>query len=189
MAARSRLAVLMDPLETIKPAKDSTIAMLRAARSAAGNSRVRPGRPLAARRRAFARLAPIEVTATRKDWFRLGEPVARELAGDVDAVLMRKDPPFDMEYIYSTYILERAERHGTLVVNRPQGLRDMNEKVYTAWFPECCAPTLITRDMAAWRRSSRARRGRLQAAGWHGRPLDLRRRDAATRTPASSSRR
>ena len=61
---------------------------------------------------------------------------------------MRKDPPFDTEYIYSTYILERAEEQGSLVVNRPQGLRDMNEKVYTAWFPQCCAPTLITRDMA-----------------------------------------
>ena len=61
---------------------------------------------------------------------------------------MRKDPPFDTEYIYTTYILERAEAAGALVVNRPQGLRDMNEKVYTAWFPECCAPTLITRDMA-----------------------------------------
>ena len=61
---------------------------------------------------------------------------------------MRKDPPFDMEYIYTTYILERAEEQGVLVVNRPQGLRDMNEKVYTAWFPQCCAPTLITRDMA-----------------------------------------
>ena len=61
---------------------------------------------------------------------------------------MRKDPPFDTEYIYSTYILERAEVPGALVVNRPQGLRDMNEKVYTAWFPQCCAPTLITRDMA-----------------------------------------
>ena len=60
---------------------------------------------------------------------------------------MRKDPPFDIEYIYTTYILERAEDAGALVVNRPQGLRDMNEKVYTAWFPECCAPTLITRDM------------------------------------------
>jgi glutathione synthase len=62
---------------------------------------------------------------------------------------MRKDPPFDMEYIYSTYLLERAEQAGALVVNRPQGLRDMNEKAYTAWFPDCCAATLITRDMAA----------------------------------------
>jgi len=62
-------------------------------------------------------------------------------------ILMRKDPPFDTEYIYSTYILDRAQLQGALVCNRPQGLRDMNEKVYTAWFPECCAPTLITRDM------------------------------------------
>jgi glutathione synthase len=62
-------------------------------------------------------------------------------------ILMRKDPPFDTEYIYTTYILDRARIQGALVCNRPQGLRDMNEKVYTAWFPECCAPTLITRDM------------------------------------------
>ncbi len=60
---------------------------------------------------------------------------------------MRKDPPFDTEYIYSTYILDRAQLQGAHVYNRPQGLRDINEKVYTAWFPECCAPTLITRDM------------------------------------------
>src|ERR1700685_624354 len=60
---------------------------------------------------------------------------------------MRKDPPFDHEYIYSTYILERARLQGALVCNDPQGLRDMNEKVYTAWFPQCCAPTLVTRDM------------------------------------------
>ena len=61
---------------------------------------------------------------------------------------MRKDPPFDTEYIYASYILQRAEDQGALVVNRPQGLRDMNEKAYTAWFPQCCAPTLITRSMA-----------------------------------------
>ena len=66
----------------------------------------------------------------------------------LDCLLMRKDPPFDTEYIYSTYVLERAEEAGVLVLNRPQGLRDMNEKVYTAWFPQCCAPTLITRDMS-----------------------------------------
>ncbi|HEY8265996.1 MAG: glutathione synthase [Vicinamibacteria bacterium] len=150
MAARSRLAVLMDPLETIKPAKDSTIAMLRAAAQRGCETLVFGQADLWTRDgRAFARLAPIEVTGDGKDWFRLGEPVVRELAGGVDAVLMRKDPPFDMEFIYSTYLLERAEQAGVLVVNRPQGLRDMNEKVYTAWFPDCCAPTLITRDMEA----------------------------------------
>jgi len=149
MPVRSSLAVLMDPLDTIKPAKDSTIAMLSAAarRGCAtwflGQSDlwVRDGR-------AIARLRPIEVVGKGKDWHRTGEPVVRPLAG-IDAVLMRKDPPFDMEYIYTTYLLERAEAEGVLVVNRPQGLRDMNEKAYTAWFPDCCAPTLITRDMDA----------------------------------------
>ena len=66
--------------------------------------------------------------------------------GEFDCVFMRKDPPFDAEYIYTTYILERAELQGALVANRPQGLRDMNEKVFTAWFPQCCAPTLISRS-------------------------------------------
>jgi len=149
MPARRSLAVLMDPLETIKPAKDSTIAMLKAAQERGcdvhvfgqGDLRVRDGR-------AFARLTPLAVTADPVRWFRTGDPAVRELA-EVDAVLMRKDPPFDMEYIYSTYLLERAEQAGTLVVNRPQGLRDMNEKAYTAWFPDCCVETLITRDMAA----------------------------------------
>jgi glutathione synthase len=88
----------------------------------------------------------VRVQDDPKDWFVLGEPKIERLAA-FDAILMRKDPPFDMEYIYTTYILERAELEGALVVNRPQGLRDMNEKVFTAWFPQCCAPTLITRDM------------------------------------------
>ena len=95
----------------------------------------------------MGRWAPLTVRPDASDWFTRGEAVVRNFA-DLDVVLMRKDPPFDMEYIYSTYILDRAELAGTLVVNRPQGLRDMNEKVYTAWFPDCCAPTLITRNMA-----------------------------------------
>jgi glutathione synthase len=147
MRDRPSLAVLMDPLETIKPAKDSTVAMLTAAaRRGCGtwcfgqsDLWVRDGR-------AIARLRPLEVVGDGKDWYRAGEPVVRPLA-DIDVVLMRKDPPFDLEYIYTTYLLERAEAEGVLVVNRPQGLRDMNEKAYTAWFPDCCAPTLITRDM------------------------------------------
>jgi glutathione synthase len=149
MATRPSLAVLMDPLEAIKPAKDSTIAMLKAAARrdcevlvfGQGDLWVRDGV-------AFARLTPLEVVGDGKAWFRTGDAAVREL-GDGTAVLMRKDPPFDMEYIYSTYLLERAEQAGALVVNRPQGLRDMNEKAYTAWFPDCCAATLITRDMAA----------------------------------------
>jgi glutathione synthase len=147
MRDQQSLAVLMDPLDTIKPAKDSTIAMLTAAAKRGcrtwcfeqSDLWVRDGH-------AIARLRPLEVVGDGKDWYRAGEPVVQPLAG-IDVVLMRKDPPFDLEYIYTTYLLERAEAEGVLVVNRPQGLRDMNEKAYTAWFPDCCAPTLITRDM------------------------------------------
>ncbi len=149
MPARRSLAVLMDPLEAIHPAKDSTIAMLAAAGRRGCETWYFTQADLSVRDgRAQARLTPIEVAGQGKDWHRTGEPVSRPLAG-IDAVLMRKDPPFDTEYIYTTYLLERAEAEGVLVVNRPQGLRDMNEKVYTAWFPDCCAPTLITRDMGA----------------------------------------
>jgi glutathione synthase len=149
MTARPTIAVLMDPLETIKPAKDSTIAMLKAAARRGCEVLVFGQGDLWARDgRACARLTPLEVVGDGKAWYRTGEPVVRELGPGI-AVLMRKDPPFDMEYIYSTYLLERAEQAGALVVNRPQGLRDMNEKAYTAWFPDCCAATLITRDMVA----------------------------------------
>jgi glutathione synthase len=137
----------MDPIESINPAKDSTLAMMLAAQQRGAELSYFGQRDLWVRDgRAMARLRPVTVRDDLEDWYSLGEPVVTPLA-DVDIVLMRKDPPFDTEYIYTTYLLERAEVEGTLVVNRPQGLRDMNEKVYTAWFPECCAPTLITRDM------------------------------------------
>jgi hypothetical protein len=93
---------------------------------------------------ALGRGRPLQVFANPEKWFQLGEQAEMKL-GDFDVVFMRKDPPFDAEYIYTTYILERAELQGAFVANRPQGLRDMNEKVFTAWFPQCCAPTLITR--------------------------------------------
>jgi glutathione synthase len=89
----------------------------------------------------------LEVRDDRRDWFRLGE--AREAAVDeLAAVLMRKDPPVGMEYVHATQLLELAERRGCLVVNRPAALRDLNEKLATAWFPECCVPTLVSADMA-----------------------------------------
>jgi len=142
------LAVVMDPIAKIKFAKDSTLAMLLAA-SARGwkltyfeqsDLFLRDGVALGHGR-------PLEVHDDSQKWFELGAPRDFKL-GEFDCVFMRKDPPFDAEYIYSTYILERAELQGALVANRPQGLRDMNEKVYTAWFPQCCAPTLITRSAA-----------------------------------------
>ncbi len=147
MASRPRLAVLMDPIESINPAKDSTLAMMLAAQARDLELHYFGQRDLWVRDgTSMARLRPVTVRDDLRDWFTLGDPLVRPLS-EMDVVLMRKDPPFDTEYIYTTYLLERAETAGTLVVNRPQGLRDMNEKVYTAWFPECCAPTLITRDM------------------------------------------
>jgi len=148
MTERTRLGVVMDPIDAIKYPKDSTLAMLLAAQARGFELAYLEQRDLLLRDGvAFGHIRPLTVKADPQAWFALGEPRSERL-GDLDCILMRKDPPFDTEYIYTTYILERAEEQGALVVNRPQGLRDMNEKVYTAWFPQCCAPTLITRDMA-----------------------------------------
>ena len=138
----------MDPIDEIKPAKDTTLAMLLAAQKRGWELWYAEQRDLWLRDGvALARVRPIKVRNDLQDWFTLDTAHTRPLA-EFGAILMRKDPPFDMEYIYTTYILERAEEQGVLVVNRPQGLRDMNEKVFTAWFPQCCAPTLITSNMA-----------------------------------------
>jgi len=145
---RPRIAVVMDPIDSIKPAKDTTLAMMLAAQARGWELFYLEQRDLWLNDGvAYGRVRPIQVRDDLQNWATLG-PIHIERLGKMDAILMRKDPPFDMEYIYTTYILERAEVEGALVVNRPQGLRDMNEKVYTAWFPQCCAPTLITRDMA-----------------------------------------
>jgi len=149
MSRPRRLAVVMDPIGSIQYAKDTSLAMLLAAQKRGyelwyleqADLYLRDGM-------ARGRPRALSVKADPAGWFTLGQPEDRPLA-DFDVILMRKDPPFDMEFIYTTYILERAERAGAMVVNRPQGLRDMNEKVYTAWFPELCAPTLVTRDMKA----------------------------------------
>ena len=142
-----RLVVVMDPISEIKPAKDTTLAMLLAAQERGWELWYAEQRDLWLRDGVpMARLAPLQVKNDLQDWHQLGESQIQGLS-EFDVILMRKDPPFDMEYIYTTYILERAEDAGVLVVNKPQGLRDMNEKVYTAWFPQACAPTLITRDM------------------------------------------
>jgi glutathione synthase len=147
MTRRVRLAVVMDPIADIKYAKDSTLAMLLAASARGYELAYFEQRDLWLRDGvAMGRGRPLQVRADPQDWFTLAAAQVEAL-GQFDVILMRKDPPFDTEYIYTTYILERAALAGALVVNRPRGLRDMNEKVYTAWFAECCAPTLITRDM------------------------------------------
>jgi glutathione synthase len=147
MSSRVRLLVVMDPIESINPAKDSTLAILLAAQAENWEIHYAElGDLCLSDGVAWGRTAPLEVMEDAKAWFTRGARGPAKL-GDFDVILMRKDPPFDTEYIYSTYILDRASLQGALVCNDPRGLRDMNEKVYTAWFPECCAPTLITRDM------------------------------------------
>src|SRR5690348_14809944 len=148
MSERIRLGVVMDPIADIKYAKDSTLAMLLAAQARGFELTYFEQHDLSLRDGiAYGKGRALAVRADSQSWFTLGEPKTQRL-GELDCLLMRKDPPFDTEYIYTTYILERAGEQGALVVNRPQGLRDINEKVSTAWFPQCCAPTLITRDMA-----------------------------------------
>jgi glutathione synthase len=148
MTPNIRLAVVMDPIAGIKYAKDSTLAMLLAAQSRGFELHYLEQQDLFLRDGiAMGHARALSVRADAAGWFTLGERRTQPLGG-FNCILMRKDPPFDMEFIYTTYILERAEEQGALVVNRPQGLRDMNEKVYTAWFPQCCAPTLITRSLA-----------------------------------------
>jgi glutathione synthase len=93
--------------------------------------------------KAFGLIKPLDVFENTKDFFKLGETVRESLA-DYDVILMRKDPPFDMNFVYTTYILEQAEREGAWVVNRPQSLRDCNEKLFATQFPELMVPTLVT---------------------------------------------
>jgi glutathione synthase len=137
----------MDPIESITPKKDSSLAMLlEADRRGADIHYFEQSdlRIMAGEARGRSRL--LRVRDDDDDWFEFGD-AADVALGDLDAILMRKDPPFDMEYIYTTYILDRASAAGALVVNAPQALRDMNEKAYTAWFPDCAPLTLITRSM------------------------------------------
>ena len=142
-----RIGMIMDPIESITPYKDSSLAMLlEATRRGAEIHYFQQGDLKLLAGKAIGRSQLLTVRDQNDDWFELGASQYVDL-GDLDVILMRKDPPFDMEYVYTTYILDRAAVAGALVVNRPQALRDMNEKAYTAWFPECTPLTLVTRSM------------------------------------------
>jgi glutathione synthase len=148
MAQRAlRIGIVMDPIESITPYKDSSFAMLlEAQRRAAEIHYFQQADLKILAGKAIGRSQRLQVRDKNEDWFELGASEGVDL-GELDVILMRKDPPFDMEFVYTTYILDRAAHAGALVVNRPQALRDMNEKAYTAWFPECTPLTLITRSM------------------------------------------
>ena len=142
------LGVVMDPIASIKIHKDSTFAMLLEGQRRGYAIWYMEQADLCLRDgRCHARMRPLAVRDDPAGWFELGSAVVQPLDA-LDVVLMRKDPPFDMEYVHTTYLLEQAQARGTLVVNRPSALRDANEKLFTAWFPEVCAPTLVSRRHA-----------------------------------------
>lgn len=148
MAAHAlKVGMVMDPIGSITPKKDSSLAMLlEASRRGAEIHYFEQQHLRMLSGKATGLSTRLTVRDDNDDWFDFGEQREVEL-GDLDVILMRKDPPFDMEYVYTTYILDRAKLAGALVVNAPQALRDMNEKAYTAWFPDCTPLTLVTRSM------------------------------------------
>ncbi len=151
MSGGKVLGVVMDPIASIKPYKDTSLALMLAAQQRGWALRYFEMHDLWLRDGvAYGRARSVKVFDDKQHWYELGAPEVIEL-GTLDAILMRKDPPFDLEYITATYILERAEDAGALVVNKPRSLRDANEKVFISWFSQCCAPTLISRDAAQLR--------------------------------------
>jgi len=143
-----KLAVLIDPLHQLKPYKDTTVAMIKSANDLGWSCAYFTQADLVCREgHAYANVAEISIADERSvDWAKT-KKIGEKPLSDFDIVLMRKDPPFDMEYIYSTYALDLAERDGVLVANKPQSLRDANEKFFTLQFPQCCPTTLISQDM------------------------------------------
>ncbi|TCT24788.1 glutathione synthase [Thermomonas haemolytica] len=143
------VVVVMDPIAAIKIAKDSTFAMLlEAQRRGHRLHYVRPGGLGVRAGRAAATVAPLQVRDVYGDHFQLGEWAELDF-GPGQVVLMRTDPPVDADYLHDTQILGLAQRQGALVVNDPQGLRDFNEKLAALLFPQCCPPTLVSRDAGA----------------------------------------
>lgn len=141
-----KLGMVMDSIQKINIKKDTSFAMLLEAQSRGWELHYMELNDLYLRNgRAYARTRILSVQRDPVHWFAFHDE--RDIPLDqLDVILMRKDPPFDQEYIYATYLLERAESLGVYVVNKPQSLRDANEKLFTAWFPQCCAETLVARE-------------------------------------------
>ena len=140
-----KLGIVMDPISSINIKKDSSFAMMLEAQHRGYEIHYMEMHDLHLEQGvAIADTKVVELKEDPSCWYQFTSEQTIKLA-DLDAVLMRKDPPFDTEYIYATYILERAEEHGALIVNKPQSLRDCNEKLFTAWFPELTPTTLVSR--------------------------------------------
>ncbi len=138
------IGIVMDPIESITPYKDTTLAMMLAAQARGWTVHSIDQKDIYLDQgRAYSRRRKVHVYDDNNHWFDAEAPQEAPLS-EHDIILMRKDPPFDMDFIYTTYMLERAAVEGVYVSNRPNSLRDVNEKLYTAWFSEFCPPTLVT---------------------------------------------
>lgn len=143
-----KIGVVMDPIAKLNYKKDSTLSMLWAAQARDWQLYYMEQSDLFLEQGiGKASMAHLTVFHDPDSWYTLDEPEVQKLS-DLDVILMRKDPPFDNEFIYTTYILEQAERCGTLIVNRCQSLRDCNEKIFATQFPECCPPVLVSANKA-----------------------------------------
>ena len=147
-----KLGVVMDPLESINPKKDSTLAMMAAAQRKGWSIHTMDQSDIfVSNGEVFGKTKLIKISESEADWFEIVEESTLAL-GELDAILMRKDPPFDMEYIYTSYFLEMAESAGALVLNKPGSIRDCNEKLFALQFPECCPAHLVSRDAQSLRK-------------------------------------
>ncbi|MCP5159068.1 MAG: glutathione synthase [Gammaproteobacteria bacterium] len=143
-----KLGVVMDPINAINIKKDTTFAMLLAAQARGWELYYFEQADLhACGSQAFGHARRLSVQDDKNGWFAFHGERDQSLA-ELDVILMRKDPPFDMEYIYTTYLLELAEKAGVLVVNKPRSLRDANEKCFALHFPQCGPPTVVARKPA-----------------------------------------
>lgn len=141
-----QLGIVMDALDNIKTYKDSSFAMLLAAQKRGWDIYYMQQRDLyTSQSGAYADVQQIRLTDDKENYYEVIKSSSIELK-QLDVILMRKDPPFDIEYITTTYILEMAQQSGTLIVNRPSSLRDFNEKMFITQFPQCCTPLLISRN-------------------------------------------
>lgn len=144
-----RVGFVMDPISTINPKKDTTLALMLEAQSRGWLIFYMELKDLYLQNaEAKAIMHKIVVSNDPENWFEIKNSEYKSL-GDLEFLFMRKDPPFDMEYIMATYILDKAAAKGVKVINDPRGLRDANEKVFTAWFPKCCPPGLLTRSKSS----------------------------------------
>jgi glutathione synthase len=147
-----KLGVLLDPLHYLKPYKDTSIALIKKAQDLGWDCVYFTQNDLFfSDGHVYARVYELEIGDEHQSVWAKTKDLGECALNDFDIILMRKDPPFNTEYIYTTYLLELAEREGVLIANKPQSLRDANEKFFTLNFPQCCPPTIVSRDISKLR--------------------------------------